>query len=151
MRGPWRLGAAGSVCVLALMSGPGAGAQAGGGQTLNSGWALPAGAADEKNPLTVGDAVLAAGRKVFASRCQRCHGPEGRGDGPDANRAYRERMDLTNPDRAPANPDGIVFHKIRIGRSSPRMPAFGEELSPEQTWAVVAYVQSLRRRMPSAR
>jgi mono/diheme cytochrome c family protein len=55
-------------------------------------------------------------------------------------------MDLTSAARASANPDGVIFHKVWNGRSSPRMPRFGDELSREQVWAVVAYVQSLRKR-----
>jgi mono/diheme cytochrome c family protein len=113
-------------------------------QNAESGWTIPAGAADEKNPLPVNAAVLAGGQKIFASKCQRCHGPQGLGDGPDGDRARRERMNLSNPARAAAHPDGVVFHKVWNGRSSPRMPAFKEELSREQVWAVVAFVQSLR-------
>jgi hypothetical protein len=51
---------------------------------------------------------------------------------------------LTNPARAQANPDGIVFYKIWNGRSSPKMPTFSEEISKEQAWTIVACVQTLR-------
>jgi mono/diheme cytochrome c family protein len=115
-------------------------------QEPNAGWKLPADAATVKNPLPMNEAMLAAGRKLFASKCQRCHGPKGKGDGPDATGDHAETMDLTNPARGAHNPDGIVFHKIRTGRVKPRMPAFAEELTPEQTWAIVAFVQSLRAR-----
>ena len=53
-------------------------------------------------------------------------------------------MNLTNPARATPNPDGVVFYKIWNGRSSPKMPTFSEEISKEQAWAIVAYVQTLR-------
>lgn len=109
-----------------------------------SGWRLPPAAAEDKNPLTVNDAVLAAGKKVFRSKCERCHGIEGKGDGPDAESAHKKDMDLTNPSRVSVNPDGVVFYKVWNGRQSPKMPAFSEELSKEQVWAVVSYVQSLR-------
>jgi mono/diheme cytochrome c family protein len=108
------------------------------------GWTVPAGAEDEKNPLAVNDAVLAAGRKIFTSKCQKCHGKEGKGDGPDADKKHLDHMNLTNPANAHHNPDGVVFHKVWNGRSSPKMPKFGDELTKEQVWAVVAYVQSLR-------
>ena len=42
------------------------------------GWKIPPTAKEEKNPLTVDDTVLAAGKKLFAQKCQRCHGPDGR-------------------------------------------------------------------------
>jgi mono/diheme cytochrome c family protein len=36
------------------------------------------------------------------------------------------------------------LHKIWNGRSSPKMPTFSEEISKEQAWTIVAYVQTLR-------
>jgi mono/diheme cytochrome c family protein len=54
-------------------------------------------------------------------------------------------MDLTRADRAAKNPDGVVFYKAWNGRKKPKMPAFKDELSKEQIWAVVAYVQTFRK------
>ena len=111
-----------------------------------SGWQLPADAPDTKNPLTVNEKVLAAGQKVFGDKCQKCHGSKGLGDGPDADPDNIEEMNLTNPKRAERNPDGVVFYKVLNGRRKPKMPAFKEELSTEQIWTVVSYVQSLRKK-----
>lgn len=111
-----------------------------------SGWQLPPDAPTLKNPLKVDDALLAAGRKIFTDKCQKCHGPKGLGDGPDADPEHAEEMNLTNPKRAGRNPDGVVFYKVMNGRSRPKMPTFSEELTEEQVWTVVAYVQSLRRK-----
>ncbi len=109
-----------------------------------TGWQLPATAADEKNPVAVTPATLAAGRRIFRENCQRCHGPQGKGDGSDADPKYKARMDLTSAARADRNPDGIVFHKILSGRQKPKMPAFKDKLTTEQVWTLVGYVQSLR-------
>ena len=114
-----------------------------GGQE-RGGWTLPSSAAEEKSPLAVNESVVAAGRKLFAAKCQRCHGPQGKGDGPDADKDHAKDMNLTLAARAARNPDGIVFYKIWNGRSTPKMPVFSEELSKEQAWALVAYVQTLR-------
>lgn len=108
------------------------------------GWTIPTTAATEKSPLIINDAVVASGKKVFQSKCQRCHGPKGLGDGEDADAKYKDDMNLTNPARATVNSDGVVFYKIWNGRTSPKMPAFSQELTKEQVWAVVAYVQTLR-------
>lgn len=118
----------------------------GAGEGRGGGWTLPQGAADLKNPLTVNDSVVANGKKLFASKCQRCHGPAGKGDGPDAEKEHQADMNLTVAARAARNPDGIVFYKIWNGRTNPKMPTFSEELSKEQVWAIVAYVQTLREK-----
>ena len=110
-------------------------------------WTIPAGGAEEKNPLPVNDATLAGGKKLFAAKCQRCHGPAGKGDGPDADAKYAADMDLTNPARAVRNSDGTVFYKVWNGRANPKMPVFSEEMTKEQVWAIVAYAQGLRKRV----
>lgn len=107
-------------------------------------WTIPATAVEEKNPLPANPATLAGGKKVYAAKCERCHGAAGKGDGPDADAKYAADMDLTNPARAARNADGQVFYKIWNGRLNPKMPAFSEDLTKEQAWAIVAYVQSLR-------
>ncbi len=115
-----------------------------GGGRGGGGWTIPPGAAEEKSPLNGNDAVVAAGRKLYSGKCQRCHGPEGKGDGPDADKTHQNDMNLTLATRAARNADGVVFYKIWNGRPSPKMPTFSEELSKEQAWAIVAYVQTLR-------
>jgi mono/diheme cytochrome c family protein len=82
---------------------------------------------------------------VFKDKCTRCHGPGGLGDGPDSDHDAREDMDLTNPKRADRNSEGEVFYKVWNGRRRPKMPAFKEELTEQQAWAVVAYAQTLRK------
>lgn len=113
-------------------------------QTGADGWKIPAGAAQEKNPLPPGEAVVTAGKGLFAKRCARCHGTAGKGDGVDADSDNAEAMDLTRAAGAAKNPDGVVFYKIMKGRSEPRMPAFEDQITKEQAWAIVAYVQTLR-------
>jgi len=114
------------------------------GAARGGGWTLPPTAAEEKNPLTMNDAVLANGKKLFMSKCQRCHGPEAKGDGPEGDKAHAADMNLTVAARAARNSDGVVFYKVWNGRATPKMPAFSEELSKDQAWAIVAYVQTLR-------
>ena len=109
-------------------------------------WTVPAGGADEKNPLPINEATLAAGRKLFLANCQDCHGSEGKGDGPDADAKYAATQDLTSAARALRNSDGTVFYKVWNGRSNPKMPVFSEKMTKEQVWAVVAYVQTLRKK-----
>ena len=111
-----------------------------------NGWTVPADADDTRNPLTVDAKLLATGKALFMDKCRRCHGPGGLGDGPDSDPDARERMDLTNPEFADRNSDGVVFYKVWNGRRKPKMPTFKEEMTKEQVWAVVAYVQTLRKK-----
>ena len=108
------------------------------------GWRIPPNAAEEKNPLPINEAMMAAGKAQFLKRCIRCHGTEGKGDGPEADADHAKEMDMTRADRVTQNPDGVVFYKVLNGRSEPRMPAFEDQMTKEQIWAVVAYVQTLR-------
>ena len=66
------------------------------GQAQPGGWTLPPDAEQKKSPLTVDAKVLAAGKTVFKDKCQKCHGPTGLGDGPDADPDHQSDMDLTN-------------------------------------------------------
>jgi mono/diheme cytochrome c family protein len=122
------------------------GRSSGAQQKPGGGWTLPADAADTKSPLSVDDKVLAIGKKVYTDKCQKCHGPKGLGDGPDADPDHAEDMNLTNPKRTDRNPDGVVFYKVLNGRRSPKMPAQKDQLSTEQIWSVVAYVQGFRKK-----
>jgi mono/diheme cytochrome c family protein len=107
-------------------------------------WQIPPGAADERNPVTVDDGVMKQGQRLFASKCQRCHGVTGKGNGPDAN-PDRPPADLTDASRAAPNPDGVLFYKIWNGRQRPRMPAFKTELTRTEVWTVIHYIKTLRR------
>ena len=126
---------------------PAGGARQGGG----GGWTIPPTATDEKSPLTVNPGVIAGGKKLFTDKCQRCHGPEGKGDGPEGEPEHQQDMNLTIASRAARNPDGVVFYKIWNGRTSPKMPEFSKELTKEQVWAIVAYVQTLRAKSDAVR
>jgi mono/diheme cytochrome c family protein len=144
------IGTLGAVLVVAVMSvaawepSQSSGKPAPAAQRSPTGWDLPEDAAATKNPLTVDAKLLATGKAVFKEKCQKCHGPGGRGDGPDAD-PDADNMDLTDAKRAERNSDGVVFYKIWNGRRKPKMPAQKEELTKEQVWAVVAHAQSLRK------
>jgi len=109
------------------------------------GWQIPRGASIEKSPLSPTPETLKRGKALYTSHCQKCHGPEGRGDGPDDtnDRAHRP-ADLTSAFRARLNPDGVVFYKIWNGRTQPTMPALQGKLTKADVWAVVEFVKSLR-------
>lgn len=108
------------------------------------GWTVPPTGPAEKSPLTATPDVLKKGKALYTSHCQRCHGREGEGDGPDGDSKQRP-ADLTDSYRARLNPDGAMFYKVWNGRKSPDMPAFKSELTKDEVWAVVEYAKSLRK------
>ena len=107
-------------------------------------WTLGEDADTKKNPLTADEQTLAAGKALYKDKCSRCHGPGGLGDGPDGDPELE--MNLTDPKRAARNPDGVVFYKVLNGRGRPKMPAFKDELTEQQIWTIVTYVQTLRKK-----
>ncbi len=106
----------------------------------DAGWTIPEGAKDEKSPLASSPELLKKARGLFTSNCQKCHGPLGKGDGPDSKGA----ADLTDALRTELNPPGVLYYKIMNGHR-PNMPPFKSRLSREETWTLVAYVESLRK------
>jgi mono/diheme cytochrome c family protein len=103
------------------------------------GWQVPERAAREKSPLSSTPAVLEKGKELFAARCEKCHGPAGKGDG-----RYRD------PNHPPADlsiaedADGVMFYKVWNGRKEPLMPSFKTMMTKDEVWAAVAYAKSLR-------
>jgi mono/diheme cytochrome c family protein len=108
------------------------------------GWQIPPNALSERSPLSPTPAVLKKGQERFAGQCQKCHGAEGKGDGP-----YRD------PKHPPANltastiPDGIIFYKVWNGRKDLSMPAFKSVMTRDEIWEVVEFAKSLRASAPS--
>jgi len=114
-------------------------------QAVNSeGWQVPADAAQKKNPLEASAKVIDQGKSLFKNYCQRCHGATGVGDGPDADPDHKPG-NLTDASRAASNPDGVMYYKIWNGRKQPRMPAFKNDLTENEVWAIIRYATTLRK------
>jgi len=109
-----------------------------------NGWTIPPAGRTEESPLKPTPDVLKKGKSVFGSKCQRCHGADGTGDGPESD-PDGPAADLTDASRAPVNTDGVIFYKVWNGRAKPKMPAFKSEMTKDDAWAVVEYVKTLRQ------
>jgi copper transport protein len=107
------------------------------------GWTIPPGGKEEKSPLKSSPELVKKGKALYGSNCQKCHGPLGKGDGPDSSKD-EPAADLTDEFRFELNPEGIVFYKITNGHP-PAMPAFKSKLTKDETWTLVEYVMSLRK------
>jgi mono/diheme cytochrome c family protein len=104
------------------------------------GWRIPDGAANEKSPLTPTPKLLSKGKELFKTHCQKCHGPDGKGKGADAEHDHPP-ADLTASRLA----DGLMFYKVWNGRSAPTMPVFKSKIGKEEVWTVIEYAKSLRK------
>lgn len=110
----------------------------------SDGWHIPGGAATETNPVPLDAGALNKGKNLYKAKCQRCHGADGSGRGPDAD-PDRPPVDLTDGRRASRNPDGVMFYKIWNGRAKPKMPAMKSDVGSTDVWTVIHYVKALRK------
>lgn len=96
--------------------------------------------APAKNPYTGNPDAIAAGKKLYFSwSCYGCHGAGGGGGmGPS----------LIDTDWRYGGTDADVFHTIKFGRPN-GMPAWGDKLSDDDIWHVMAYVRSLYKGDPA--
>ena len=112
------------------------------------GFLIPAGGKTEKSPVTSAEAPAAAlrGKALFLANCARCHGPEGKGNGPDSDHA----ADLTDELRIDLNTEGVLFYKVWNGHAIQLrtqvedMPPFEGKLTRAQVWDIVEHLKVLR-------
>ena len=90
------------------------------------------------------------GRVTFQTTCATCHGPEGAGDGPAAPALRTEcgepitPADLRLPRLRSGPEPRDIYRTITTGLNGTPMVGFGETLSDEQRWELVAYILTLQ-------
>jgi mono/diheme cytochrome c family protein len=92
------------------------------------------------NPIPADEVSLQRGAILYGIHCQLCHGDQGHGDGPLADRFERTPENLTGPTIA-AEFDGAVY--LTISQGFGQMPSLSENLTPRERWDVVNYVRTL--------
>jgi mono/diheme cytochrome c family protein len=92
-------------------------------------------AASDQAAAAAGNAdAVKTGRQLFLNTgCYNCHGFEAKGGG--------IAPDLTASKLDPQQ----MFHTIHEGRTGTLMPAWGKQLSSDEIWKVITYLQSLRQ------
>jgi len=93
-------------------------------------------------PAAPQDGDMELGAEVFATQCEPCHGPQGKGDGPAARFLETRPRDLTGGQWLYVK-DVTVEHVaalVREGVPDTEMEPFGELLLDEEMTAVAAYV-----------
>ena len=101
-----------------------------------------AGGADADTfPFPITADTLARGRERFNIYCSPCHGRTGQGDGMVVRRGYR-RPPSYHQDRLRSAPVGHFFDVITNGFGA--MPDYAAQITPEDRWAIIAYVRALQ-------
>jgi copper transport protein len=94
------------------------------------------------NPHVPDVESIARGQILYQQKCLACHGPQGRGDGPDGVTLNPRPADFT-AGHTEGHPDGDVFYWIQNGFPQSAMPAFKAALPDEDIWHLVNYVRRL--------
>jgi len=95
--------------------------------------------------LTQGD--LDNAQNVFGSECATCHGNDGRTP-TDLGRGLYPRAPDLGSDEVQHWSDPEMFWIIRNGIRLTGMPAFGKQLTDQETWSLVRYLRTLRPSTP---
>lgn len=98
---------------------------------------------NEKNPLAVTSANIAAGQKAFNHYCVACHGKDGQNTGVP----FAKRMSPPVPSLASTNvqsyTDGQLKSVIDDGIAPSGMPGSKGILSDEEIWGMVVFIRHL--------
>lgn len=94
-----------------------------------------------KNPLASTEEVLKEGKVLYTRYCIHCHGEKGMGDGL-VGIAYKG-VTAYNSRAVKNRSEGEIFHVITHGKG--RMWAHGSQVSIENRWKIVKYVQTLQK------
>jgi cytochrome c len=97
------------------------------------------------NPLQHGDANEEEGKALYERFCVYCHGAKGDGKGPLVESEKYSAVPPSYLDlfKAGKLSDGHIYHVITYGKGN--MGSHASQLSPEERWKVVMYVERLGR------
>jgi cytochrome c oxidase cbb3-type subunit 2 len=106
-------------------------------------------------PLTI-EHIL-AGRQTFDKlQCWKCHGPEGRGDGPAAATLTTDKGDSIRPYNFATGTrfkcgatDRDLYQVFMTGLDGTPMPSFADVVKPEQAWELVYFLRTLQTTLKS--
>ena len=100
-------------------------------------------AATMKNPLDSSEAVLAQGKVLYERFCDHCHGEQGLGADKGSVGDVFKGVPAYNSAAVKDATEGHIFHVITQGKGL--MGAHGSQISPEDRWRIVRYVQTLQQ------
>lgn len=93
-----------------------------------------------ENPIEFSDQVFNEGKRLYTIFCAICHGDDGKGVGKIVeNGAYPQVPSFQ--DRLDLIAEGQMFHSITYGRNL--MGSYAGQVSPEERWVLIHYIQKL--------
>lgn len=92
-------------------------------------------------PFPVDETVLRRGQEKYNVFCTPCHSRVGNGGGMIVQRGYAQANSFHTPGMR-VKPLGHFFNVITNGYGA--MPDYSAQLSPQERWAVVAYIRALQ-------
>lgn len=113
-------------------------------------FSIPATVFAQQAPDAVKTDLLEKGKQVYYKRCVWCHGVEGGGDGPAADRLFTRprnfiqgtfKIRFTDSGELPLDED--LIRTVTNGLPGSAMPAWGGFLSPDEIKSVVQFVKTL--------
>ena len=85
-----------------------------------------------------------AGRALYEQNCASCHGTSGQGDGPAARGMTPQPPAIGDANAMADRTPALLFRVISVGIAGTPMVAWGDQLTADQRWDIVAYLHSLR-------
>lgn len=93
-------------------------------------------------PPKTDDDTIALGKSLYAKQCAVCHGDSGGGDGPTADGMPVRPADLTTGQLKGGASRDALYRRVHQGITASGMAAFGEQLTSEQIWAVIDFLEA---------
>lgn len=102
---------------------------------------------------------IKAGRDVFARvQCWKCHGVQGRGDGPSASTLTDDlgrpiaAFNFTEGSRPKCgDTDRDIYRIFMTGLDGTPMPSFADNIKPEEAWDLVFYLRTFMKQPSKAK
>jgi mono/diheme cytochrome c family protein len=109
-------------------------------------WLAPFTEAGKTNPIRYDVKSVTHGKYLFIDHCKDCHGYWGEGDGIVGNALDNKPANLLR--MAGRQSVGTLAWKIAQGRNA--MPSFRDQLTQDEIWHIVNFIESLENEVGSA-
>ena len=96
--------------------------------------------------LNCTDETYAKGERLYEVYCVMCHGANGKGQGKLVTEGVFGNVPSYSSEALRTLPEGKMFHTITYGKGI--MGSYASQLTPEQRWQVICYIQEFQEQAP---